>query len=184
QLVLRPQLVCFWPEWHVIRKTFFLGLPASVEQATRALSMLIMTLLVSSFATVDVAAYGVGIRVLTFVVIPAMGLSMATTTLVAQNLGAGKLERAEQTALIASLMSFFIPTVGGLGLFVFSVPLARFFVPNSPEAIDASAHFLRIISLALGCIGLQHTLTGTLRGAGNTMAAMILTIVSAWVIQF
>lgn len=181
---LRPRLADFWPDWNVIRKTFMLGLPASVEQATRALSMVMMTLLVSSFATVDVAAYGVGIRVLTFVVIPAMGVSMATTTLVAQNLGAGKLERAEHTALIASLMSFFIPTVGGMFLFVFSVPLAEFFVPNSPEAIAVSAHFLRIISLALGCIGLQHTLTGTLRGAGNTMAAMVLTIVSAWVIQF
>lgn len=181
---LRPRLADFWPDWYVIRKTFLLGLPASVEQATRALSMLIMTLLVSTFGTIAVAAYGVGIRVLTFVVIPAMGVAMATTTLVAQNLGAGKLARAEQTTLIASLMSFFIPTVGGVFLFVFSIPLATFFVPNSPEAIAESAHFLRIISLALGCIGLQHTLTGTLRGAGNTMAAMVLTIVSAWVIQF
>jgi putative MATE family efflux protein len=91
---LRPRVADFWPDWHVIRKTFFLGLPASVEQATRALAMLMMTLLVSKFGTIDVAAYGVGIRVLTFVVIPAMGLAMATTTLVAQNLGAGKLARA------------------------------------------------------------------------------------------
>ena len=131
-----------------------------------------------------VAAYGIGIRILTFVVIPAMGLAMATTTLVAQNLGAGKLERAEQTTLIASLMSFLIPTVGGVFLFIFAMPLATFFVPKSPAAIAESAHFIRIISLALGCIGLQHTLTGTLRGAGNTLAAMVLTIVSAWVIQF
>lgn len=181
---LRPRLSDFKPDRHVIWRTFKLGLPASVEQATRALSMLLMTLLVSAFGTVPVAAYGIGIRTLTFVVIPAMGLSMATTTLVAQNLGAGKLERAEQTALIASFSSFLIPTVGGLFLYLFSVPLATFFVPKSPETIAESAHFLRIISLALGCIGLQHTLTGTLRGAGNTLAAMVLTIVAAWVIQF
>jgi putative MATE family efflux protein len=181
---LRPRLADFWPDWTVIRRTFYLGLPASLEQATRALSMLIMTLLVAGFGTVPVAAYGIGIRVLTFVVIPAMGLAMATTTLVAQNLGAGKLERAEQTALIAGTISFLIPTVGGLVLFLFAAQLAWFFVPDSPTTIAESAHFLRIISLALGCIGLQHTLTGTLRGAGNTMAAMVLTIVSAWVIQF
>ena len=181
---LRPRLTDFWPDWQVIRKTFYLGLPASVEQATRALSMLIMTLLISGFGTIAVAAYGVGIRVLTFVVIPAMGIAMATTTLVAQNLGAGKLERAEQTTLIAGLISFFVPTVGGLLLFVFSVPLATFFVPKSPATIEEASHFLRIISLALGCLGLQHTLAGTLRGAGNTLAAMALTIVSAWIIQF
>jgi len=181
---LRPRVADFKPDRQVIWRTFKLGLPASVEQATRALSMLLMTLLVSTFGTVPVAAYGIGIRTLTFVVIPAMGLAMATTTLVAQNLGAGKLERAEQTALIASLTSFLIPTIGGAMLYLFSVPLATFFVPNSPATIAEASHFLRIISLTLGCIGLQHTLTGTLRGAGNTMAAMVLTIVAAWVIQF
>jgi putative MATE family efflux protein len=181
---LRPRLADFRPDWRVIKRTFLLGLPASVEQATRALSMTLMTLLVSSFGTVAIAAYGIGLRILTFVVIPAMGIAMATTTLVAQNLGAGKLERAEQTNLVASMFSFFIPTAGGLFLFLFAVPLATFFVPNSPAAIAESAHFLRIIAFALGCIGLQHTLTATLRGAGNTLAAMVLTIVSAWVIQF
>jgi putative MATE family efflux protein len=181
---LRPRLADFRPDWRVIWKTFVLGLPASVEQATRALSLTLMTLLVSTFGTVAVAAYGIGIRILTFVVIPAMGLAMATTTLVAQNLGARKLERAEQTALIASLSSFGIPTIGGVFLFLFAVPLSRFFVPNEPATIAESAHFIRIIAFALGCIGLQHALTGTLRGAGNTMAAMVLTIVSAWVIQF
>jgi putative MATE family efflux protein len=181
---LRPRLTDFRPDWNVIGKTFKLGLPASVEQATRALSLTLMTLLVSSFGTVAVAAYGIGIRILTFVVIPAMGLAMATTTLVAQNLGARKLERAEHTNLVACLLSFFVPTAGGLLLFLFAVPLATLFVPRSPAAISESAHFIRIISLPLGCIGLLHTITGTLRGAGNTLAAMVLTIVSAWMIQF
>src|SRR5438067_879860 len=73
------------PNLKVIGKTFKLGLPASVEQATRALSLTLMTLLVSTFGTIAVDAYGLGLRILTFVVIPAMGLAMATTTLVAQN---------------------------------------------------------------------------------------------------
>src|SRR5262249_41218686 len=59
---LRPKLSDFLPDWHVIKKTFILGLPASVEQATRALSMIMMTLLVAHFATIAVASYGVGIR--------------------------------------------------------------------------------------------------------------------------
>ncbi len=181
---LRPRLADFQPDWHVIWKTLKLGFPASIEQSTRALSLTVMTLLVSSFGTVAIAAYGIGIRILTFVIIPAMGLAMATTTLVAQNLGAGKLQRAEQTTLIAGLLSFFLPTLGGLLLFIFSIPLATFFVPNSPPVIAESSHFLRIMALALGCIGLQNTITGTLRGAGNTLAAMVLTLISAWIVQF
>jgi putative MATE family efflux protein len=181
---LHPRAADFRPDWKVIVKMFKLGLPASVEQATRALSLTLMTLLVSSFGTIAVAAYGIGLRILTLVVIPAMGLAMATTTLVAQNLGAGKVDRAIETNLLACLLSFVGPTAGGLLLFVFATPLARLFVPGSEAAIAESAHFIRIISLPLGCIGLQHTINGTLRGTGNTLAAMVLTIVSAWVIQF
>jgi putative MATE family efflux protein len=181
---LRPRLADFRPDWKVIGRTFKLGLPASVEQAMRALSFTLMTLLVSSFGTIAVDAYGLGLRILTFVVIPAMGLAMATTTLVAQNLGAGKLDRAEETTFLAGTLSFFGPTAGGVLLYILARPLATLFVPNSEAAIAESAHFIRIISLPLGCIGLQHTINGTLRGAGNTMAAMVLTIVSAWIIQF
>jgi len=181
---LRPRLADFRPDWSVIGRTFKLGLPASVEQATRALSLTLMTLLVSSFGTIAVDAYGLGLRILTFVVIPAMGLAMATTTLVAQNLGAGKLSRAEETNFLACALSFVGPTVGGVLLYILAKPLATLFVPGSAAAIEESAHFIRIISLPLGCIGLQHTINGTLRGAGNTLAAMVLTIISAWVIQF
>ena len=171
---LRPRLADFRPDWEVIWTTFRLGLPASVEQATRALSMTLMTLLVASFGTVAVAAYGIGLRILTFVVIPAMGVAMATTTLVAQNLGAGKLQRAEHTTLIAGLISFCIPTVGGVFLYLFSVPLATFFVPNSQPAIEESAvpshHRLCARAASVCSIRLPRR-----SGAGNTMAAMLLT---------
>ncbi len=160
---LRPRLADFRPDWKVIGRTFKLGLPASIEQAMRALSMTLMTLLVSTFGTIAIDAYSLGLRIMTFVVIPAMGVAMATTTLVAQNLGAGKLSRAEETNLLACTLSFFGPTAGGVLLYIFATPLATLFVPGSAAAISESAHFIRIISLPLGCIGLQHTINGTLR---------------------
>ncbi len=181
---LRPRPADFRPDLPLLGKTIALGVPASVEQSTRALSLTVMTLLVSSFGTIPLAAYGIGIRIITFVIIPAMGMAMATTTIVGQNIGAAKLARAERTTLIASLLSFCVPTVAGALLFIFAVPLAAVFVPRSQAAIDESARFIRIISPALGCIGFQHVINGTLRGAGNTLAAMVLTIISAWVIQF
>ena len=168
----------------MLLKAFRLGLPASVEQSTRALGLTLMTLLVSSFGTIVVAAYGIGIRVLTFIIIPAMGLAMATSTLVGQNIGAGKLERAERTTLVAGLLSFFGPLVAGIPMFFFARQLAAFFVPESPAVIAQAATFIRIMSLAFGCIGLQHVLAGTLRGAGNTTAAMIIALVSQWVVLF
>jgi putative MATE family efflux protein len=181
---LRPGLADFRPDLPLLGKTIRLGVPASVEQSMRALALFVMTLLVSSFGNIAVAAYGVGVRIITFVIIPAMGLAMATTTIVGQNIGAGKPERAERTNAIACLMSFSIPTAAGVLLYIFAVPLATVFVPRSEAAIAESSQFIRIMSLAIGCIGFQHVINGTLRGAGNTLAAMVLSIIAAWVIQF
>ena len=80
------------PDWLLIKKMFRLGFPASIEQSTRALGMTVMTFLVTGFGALTLAAYGIGSRVLIFVIIPAMGLSMATSTLVGQNIGAGKIK--------------------------------------------------------------------------------------------
>jgi putative MATE family efflux protein len=181
---LRPGLADFRPDLPLLGKTIRLGVPASVEQSMRALALFVMTLLVSGFGSVAVAAYGVGIRIITFVMIPAMGLSMATTTIVAQNIGAGKMDRAVRTNTIACLIAFFVPTLAGVLLYIFAVPLSAIFVPKREDAILESAQFIRIISLAIGCIGLQQVISGTLRGAGNTLAAMVLSIIAAWVIQF
>jgi putative MATE family efflux protein len=181
---LRLRLADFRPDFRVIAQTFRLGLPASIEQCTRALSLTVMTLLVSSFGTIVVASFGVGLRILTFIIIPAMGLAMATTTLVGQNMGAGKVKRAEQTTLVASLISFFVPTIAGAILFLLANPISAIFVPQSGAAIAESAMFIRITAFTFGLIGLQHVITGALRGAGDTMAAMTLSLISTWVILF
>ena len=79
----------FRPDLAYIKRAFFLGLPGSIELSTRGLGPMAMSFLVAGFGTVTLAAYGVGANILQFVTIPAMGLSMAVSTLVAQNIGAG-----------------------------------------------------------------------------------------------
>ena len=61
-----------------------------------------MSFLVASFGTLTTAAYGVGPTVLQVVMIPAMGLSMAVSTLVGQNIGAGNIQRASRIALFGT----------------------------------------------------------------------------------
>ncbi len=174
----------FRPDWFFIHKAFHLGWPASIEQSTRALGMTIMTMLVSTFGTVTVAAYGTGIRVLMFVLIPAMGLSMATSTLVGQNIGAGKIGRAARTNAIGSVLAFGILTVIGIFLFPMALRLSSLFIPESGAAIEQSATFVRIMALTFGFIGVQQVIIGTLRGAGDTRASMIIALVTQWLIQF
>lgn len=181
---IRLRLRDFRPDFPFMWKAFLLGAPASAEQAARALSLTIMTLLVSTFGTIAIAAYGTGTRVITFVMIPAMGFSMATSTVVSQNIGAGKLDRAEWTNWLATCLSFLILQAIGLPLYFFATPLVTFFVPEGGESIPMAVKMIRLMALTFGFIGIQQVITGTLRGAGNTAAAMLQAIVTQWVMRF
>ena len=172
------------PDWILIKKMFKIGFPASIEQSTRALGMTVMTFLVASFGTLTIAAYGIGSRILSFVLIPAMGLSMATSTLVGQNIGAGKIERAEKVTKLSALMGFILLTVVGIIMFLFAKQVSAIFIPGEIETIQSSALFIKIMALTFGFIGIQMSLNGLFRGSGNTMISMVLSIVSLWVLRF
>lgn len=171
------------PHRETILELFRLGLPASIEQSTRALGLIVMAGLVATFGTVTVAAYGIGMRMLTFVIIPALGLSMATSTLVGQNMGAGKLDRAHAVARASAWLGFVSLTLIGVLGFLLARPLVAAFIPGATQAIAEGSRFLRIIALSFGLVGVQQVLSGTFRGAGDTRSAMALALISLWLLR-
>ncbi len=60
----------------LIKKMLQIGIPSSIEQSTKALGMVIITFLVAKFGTIALASYGIGSRILSFIIIPSLGLSM------------------------------------------------------------------------------------------------------------
>lgn len=168
----------------LFKRMLKLGLPASISQSTRALGLGIMSFLVASFGTLTVASYGIGMRVFSFIIIPALGLSMATSTLVGQNLGAGEKDRAEAIARKSLQIGFFALTGLGILLFLLATPLTAAFIPDDPEVIRMGSSFVRIMALSFGFVGLQMTLNGVFMGAGETRLSMMLSILALWVFQF
>ena len=180
---VRLRLRDFVPDVALAKRVFLLGLPASIEQSMHALGMTVFTVFVSAFGTTAMAAYGIGFRVLTFVIIPAFGISMATATLVGQNIGAGNLARAEKTAVISTWYAFWLLTGAAVLMFLGATHVVRFFVPEDPAVIRAGALVIRLIAVSFGLIGVQMNLMGAFRGAGDTFMPMVLALVSVWVIQ-
>src|SRR5690606_38503526 len=172
------------PDLVYIRRLFKIGLPASMDQSTRAAGLTVMVMLVTSFGREVVAAYGVGARILSFVIIPALGLSIATTTLVGQNVGAGKIQRAEKTGNLSSKIAFFGLTTVGLLLFLFAHQILAFFVPNDPDVIRDGAKFIRIMAPSFGLMGVKQSMTGVFNGAGFTLASMLISILNLWILRF
>lgn len=165
-----------WPDWRQIKKIFQLGWPSSLEQSSRSLSMLLLTGLAASFGTTVVAAYGLGLRILSLAIIPAVSLSMANATLVGHNIGAQEYQRARKTSNLGLKLAFLSLSAFGLALVALAPQIGHFFLPRDPEAVAMSSQFIRWISISLGLFGWQMIIMGSLRGAGKTTTTMILAI--------
>ncbi|QEX16011.1 MATE family efflux transporter [Hypericibacter terrae] len=178
----------FWralvPDIAYIKRAFLLGFPGSVELSTRGLGLMIMSFLVASFGTLTIAAYGVGSTILQVVTIPAMGMSMAVSTLVGQNIGAGNIDRAARITRLGTLLGFAVLSLAGAVAYLFAPAIVSVFIPNDGDVIAEGARFIRIMSLAWGCIGIQLCIVAAFRASGNMLIAMVIALVSQWMIQF
>ncbi|HEX4328887.1 MAG TPA: MATE family efflux transporter [Burkholderiales bacterium] len=174
----------FRPDPPYLKRAFFLGFPGSVELSTRGLGLVVMSFLVASFGTLTIAAYGVGSNVIQVITIPAMGLSQAVSTLVGQNIGAGNLGRAERITWLGTLTGFAV--LSGVGVIAYPAApwIVAFFVPGDADVIRHGAQFIRIMCLAWGGIGVQLCVVAAFRASGNMLSAMVIALVSQWMIQF
>jgi hypothetical protein len=111
---IRVTLKGLRPDPAYVKRAFLLGFPASIEMSARALGLVVRSLLVPGFGTNILAAYGVGSNILKVVSIPAMGLSSAASALVGQNIGAGRIDRAEKTTILAAIVGFAALSLVGL----------------------------------------------------------------------
>ncbi|MBN9007824.1 MAG: MATE family efflux transporter [Rhizobiales bacterium] len=174
----------FKPDLPYVKRAFMLGLPGSIELASRGLGPMAMSFLAAGFGTVTLAAYGVGTNILQFITIPAMGLSQAVSALVGQNMGAGNVERAARTATLGGVVGLAVLTLVGGTAFVFAEHLIAFFVPADPNVIAEGARFVRIMCLAWGGIGVQLCAVSAFRASGNMVIAMAIAVVFQLFVQF
>jgi putative MATE family efflux protein len=181
---IKLSLKGYRPDWPLLGRTFRLGGPSSIDLSARALGLSMLTTLAAGFGTTVLATYGIGSRIIALGIIPALGISLACSTLVAQNIGAKNMARAVQTANYAIGVSFAGLLVVGAAIWIAARPLVGFFLRGDAEVAEYAVEFIRIAALSLCFTGVQQTVSGAFRGAGNTLSAMVLTITGIWVLQF
>ncbi len=173
---LRVRKESFRPNWPVIKEIFRIGSPAALEMTAGTMGLSLLTAIVALAGMHAVAAFGIGMRVQSLVLLPAFGAGMAATTLVGQNLGAGKPERAERTAWVATAA-----TAGAMMVFgLIGLAFPRFFIGifnDHPDVLHYGAAYMQIAGPAFGLIGVRIILSSAFRGAGDTLPAMVLSIV-------
>ncbi|MDO8909181.1 MAG: MATE family efflux transporter [Pseudohongiella sp.] len=129
-----------------------------------------------------VAGYTISIRVIIFVLLPSWGLSNAVATLVGQNLGAGKPDRAEQTVWQVARYNLVYMISVALVLIFFPTWIMGFFSTN-PEVILNGIQSLRILSYGFIFLAIGTVVTQAYNGAGDTMTPTWINLFAFWVLQ-
>jgi putative MATE family efflux protein len=135
--------------------------------------------LVARFGSVAVAGYTLCIRVVIFAILPAWGLANAAATLVGQNLGARKPERAEQAVWIAARYDLLF--LGGVGLLFFVFPHAIIGLFRAgPEVTAVGATALRIVAIGFPLYAFEIVVTSAFNGAGDTWTPTLINFACFW----
>jgi putative MATE family efflux protein len=166
-------------EWHVLRQIIKLSLGGTMQNLIATTSWVFMVRTLSVFGSEVVAAYTIAIRIVIFSMLPAWGLSNAASTLVGQNLGAGKPERAERAAWITSIANIVVMGIAS----VFLIWHPHFFIKmfsDDPLVIEKGAICLRMISYGFVFYGLGMVMVQSINGAGDTYTPTYINLFCFW----
>lgn len=135
--------------------------------------------IISIFGSAALAGYTIGIRIIIFALLPAYGISNAAATMVGQNLGAGKPERAESAVWTATRYNMLFLGVIGLVFLVGADAITAFF-STDPAVQPYASSCLRIVSLGFVFYAAGMVLTQSFNGAGDTWTPTVINLFVFW----
>jgi Na+-driven multidrug efflux pump len=121
-------------------------------------------------------------RIIGFTLLPSWGISNAASTLVGQNLGAKKPDRAERSVWITGWVNMIMLGIIGLILVLFPETFIRFFIDDE-NVIKSGVLGLRIVSIGFIAYGLGMVLVNSFNGAGDTSTPLKINIFAFWLIE-
>jgi putative MATE family efflux protein len=170
----------FDPE--IFKKGIRIGLPTGLQQTFVAAGMVALYGIVNRFGVDANAAYSVAGRIDNFAAMPAMSFSMALSTFVGQNLGANKPGRVIAGLRSTLAMTAVISLAVSMITVIFGKYLMRFFT-NDPEVIELGKGYLAVIGSFYILFSTMFVMNGIMRGAGDTLIPMFISLFSLWVIR-
>lgn len=152
-------------------KIISLGLPSGLTQAIISLAMVIVQSLTNSFGEAFIAANVVVMRVDGFAMLPNFSFGTAMTTYTGQNVGARKYDRVHQGAKQGTFLAVVTATVLTGLILIFGKSLMGLFT-DTTELVELSRNMMGIIAVGYIAMAVTQSLSGVMRGAGDTMTPM------------
>ena len=171
------------PELDIIKSVVSIAWPATLQFLIASGSWIVLAILVVQTGYSDASAgYQIAIRIVTFFILPAWGMSNAAATLTGQNLGAGLPERAELSVMkTAKYNALFMGIVSVI--FLAGAPLIISFFSTESLVMNYGIQAVRIISLGFVFYGIGMVMGNAFNGAGDTKTPTVINLVGFWFFQ-
>jgi len=170
------------PDWPILHNLTRLSSTGMLQYLIATASWVGIVRLISTFGTTILAGNTIAVRIIMFTILPSWGISNAAATLVGQNLGAGKPDRAESA--VWKIGVYNMTFLGTLGIILFSIPrpLISLFTQD-PGVIEAGVEALRIFSVGYLFYALGMVLTQAFNGAGDTRTPTLINVGCLWMFE-
>lgn len=166
----------------VIRRLFQISLNGMLQYLIGSSSWIFLVRIISEFGSEAVAGYTIAIRIIIFSILPSWGMANAAATLVGQNLGAKKPERAEKSVWESS----FYNMIFLLGVSVVFIIFAPFFIrifDATPRVVEVGVWCLRITCTGYLFYAYGMVVSQAFNGAGDTKTPMWINVFCFWIVQ-
>jgi putative MATE family efflux protein len=149
-----------------------IGLPIAISQASFCVVYMALTRVIAIFGTPAIAAVGIGHKSESVAYFVAVGFSFAAATMVGQNLGAGRPDRAARAAWVACGYTMIVATVVAVAMLAAPRAIARIFI-DDPAVVEIAVRYLRIVAVSEFFLVFEFVLEGAFGGAGDTVPPLI-----------
>jgi putative MATE family efflux protein len=167
---------------HLVRDLVRISLPGVGERLAMNLALLAYFRILSDYGPLTIAAYTVGVRILSFSWIPGIGFGVAASTLVGQSLGGGTRAQARRAGWRATRLSLGVAVALGLLCAWAREPLAGLLTSDA-TLIAELGPFLLCLAVAQPFLQSHFALGGAHRGAGDTFTPFVAATVSNWALR-
>ena len=163
----------------IFKAVLRLGVPSSIQSAASSVGNMLLQSYSNTFGTAFISANSIAMKVDGFAIMPIMGLGMAITTFVGQNIGANKDERAAQGVRTVSAIIITIGVCLGIVLSNWGYYVMRLFT-DDPLVLDMARRGIRILAITYCFMGMQNVWGGSMRGCGSAAAPAVVALITTF----
>ena len=157
----------------MLRRIIRIGLPSGVQNSIIAFANVVVQSYINAFGEMAMAGYGAYTKIEGFAFLPINSFTMAMTTFVGQNLGAGQIERTRKGARFGILVTVVMAELIGVIVMLFAPQLIAAF-DSTPAVVQFGVEKARTAALFYCLLAYSHSVASVIRGAGKAVVSMLI----------